>query len=72
MNRLSDEMLENVNGGVSGAGHTDGQLEKAGVNVKNVGGSKVYSVTFSNGQTVKITPNVANDMYDCYQIAGGR
>ncbi len=72
MNKISDDMLENVNGGVAGAGYSDAQLKSAGVSISSVGGSKTYSVTFSNGQSVKITQSVANDMYDCYQIAGGR
>ncbi len=72
MNRLPDDMLENVNGGVAGTGYTDAQLKSAGVNVSSVGGTKSYFVTFSNGQSMKITQSVANDMYDCYQIAGGK
>ena len=72
VNLLDDDMLEGVSGGASGADYTDKQLQSAGVNVSYAGGSKVYTVIFNNGQTVKITPNIANDMYDCYRIGGGR
>ena len=71
MNSIPDDLLENVSGGVKGAGYNNATLQRAGVGIKTVNGQTVYTATFSDGKTVRINENVAKGMCDCYKISGG-
>ncbi len=70
--KLTDEMLDGVSGGVqSNTKHTESELEKAGVIVKHINGKTIYETRLSSGMTIKIQPNVAMGMCDCYKLSGG-
>ncbi|MBQ4481981.1 MAG: hypothetical protein II966_02000 [Lachnospiraceae bacterium] len=69
MERLSDDLLDNVAGGVS---YSDAQLNRAGVIVETgKNGAKIYMAELSTGKTMPIEKNVATGMVESYKVAGG-
>ena len=68
VNMLADDVLDSVTGGAAGAGYSDSQYKDAGVIVTNEGRQKEYYIRYGNGQMVKITQSVANDIYDIFKI----
>lgn len=68
-NRLSDEELDQVSGGVSRYSVYD--LKKAGVNVSTSGGKTTYSTILSSGKKIDISESVASSIADCYKLSGG-
>lgn len=69
MERLSDDLLDNVAGGVS---YSELQFNKAGVIVKTgANGEVTYMAELSTGKKVPIEKNVATGMMECYKLGGG-
>ncbi len=69
--KLSDDMLEDIAGGVDRVPYTQSDYSKAGVIVQTKNGKTTYMAKLSNGTTMNINANIAKDMCDCYKISGG-
>ena len=65
--KLTDDKLDVVSGGVLGPSYTPDMLSNSGVSVKN----KTYYANLSNGKQIKISESVAKNMCQCYKISGG-
>lgn len=66
--KLTDDVLDSVSGGRSE--YSDKEFTNAGVKITIANGKREYSTILSSGSSLTISESVANNMVDCFMLAG--